>query len=112
MLRCACYARYSTDKQRPISIEDQLRKCVQFAKQQGWMILDGHNYSDEALSGAYDDRAGLKHLLHAALSIPKPFDIILVDDTSRLSRKPADSLRIYEQLHFAGIRLVFVSQGI
>jgi site-specific DNA recombinase len=35
-----------------------------------------------------------------------------MDDTSRLSRKLADSLRIFEQLQFAGVRLVFVSQGI
>ena len=38
--------------------------------------------------------------------------MILVDDTSRLSRKLADSLRIFDQLRFAGVRLVFVSQGI
>lgn len=39
-------------------------------------------------------------------------DVILVDDTSRLSRKLADSLRIFDQLRFAGVRLIFVSQGI
>ena len=42
----------------------------------------------------------------------RPFDVVLVDDTSRLSRKIADSLRIFEQLKFAGIRVVYVSQGI
>jgi site-specific DNA recombinase len=40
------------------------------------------------------------------------FDAILLDDTSRLSRKLADSLRIFDQLRFADVRLVFVSQGI
>jgi DNA invertase Pin-like site-specific DNA recombinase len=40
------------------------------------------------------------------------FDVVLVDDTSRLSRKLADSLRIFEQLKFAGIRIVYVSQVI
>jgi len=42
----------------------------------------------------------------------RPFDVVLVDDTSRLSRKIADSLRICEQLKFTGIRVVYVSQGI
>jgi DNA invertase Pin-like site-specific DNA recombinase len=41
-----------------------------------------------------------------------PIDVILVDDTSRLSRKLADSLRIFDQLRFSGVRLIFVSQGI
>jgi site-specific DNA recombinase len=38
--------------------------------------------------------------------------VILVDDTGRLSRKLADSLRIFEQLRFSGVGLIFVSQGI
>ncbi len=111
-LRCAIYARYSTDKQNPLSIDDQLRKCREYADRQGWQILDQHIYSDAAVSGATDDRAGLRRLLEAAASSPRPFDAILIDDTSRLSRKLADSLRIFEQLRFVGVRLVFVSQGI
>jgi site-specific DNA recombinase len=35
-----------------------------------------------------------------------------VDDTSRLSRGLRDSLGINRQLRFAGVRIVFVSQGI
>ncbi len=111
-LRCAVYARYSTDKQNPLSIEDQVRKCREYADRQGWQILNQHIYSDAAVSGATDDRVGLCRLLEAAASSPRPFDGILIDDTSRLSRKLADSLRIFEQLRFVGVRLVFVSQGI
>ena len=69
-------------------------------------------YSDEAISGATDDRSGLKSLLEAATATAHPLDVILVDDTSRLSRKLADSLRIFDQLRFSGVRLIFVSQGI
>ena len=54
----------------------------------------------------------MQRLLEAATSNTHPFGAVLVDDTSRLSRKLADSLRIFEQLRFAGVRLVFVSQGI
>ena len=111
-LRCGAYARYSTDKQRPVSIDDQFRKCRQFALDDGWQFLEAHIYTDEAVSGVTDDRAGLRRLIEAAISMPRPFDVILVDDTSRLSRRLADSLRIFEQLQFAGVRLVFVSQGI
>ncbi len=112
MSQCAIYARYSSDKQSPLSIEDQVRKCREYAQRQGWQVLPNHIYSDEAVSGATDDRAGLKRLLAAATAPGRRFDVVLVDDTSRLSRKLADSLRIKEQLDFAGVRLVFVSQGI
>jgi site-specific DNA recombinase len=111
-LRCATYARYSTDKQSPLSISDQIRKCKDFATSQGWEFLEDHTYRDEAISGASDDRAGLAALLSAASEPVRPFDVVLVDDTSRLSRKIADSLRIFEQFKFAGIRVVYVSQGI
>jgi DNA invertase Pin-like site-specific DNA recombinase len=111
-LRCAIYARYSTDKQNPLSIDDQIRKCREFADRNGWEVLDTHIYSDEAMSGATDDRTGLQRLLEAATATAHALDVILVDDTSRLSRKLADSLRIFEQLRFSGVRLIFVSQGI
>lgn len=111
-IRCARYARYSTDRQNSLSIEDQLRKCGEFAECQGWLVLEKHTFVDMAVSGTTDDRKGLKHLLEAATAPIKQFDLILVDDTSRLSRRLADSLRIFEQLRFAGVGMYFVSQGI
>ena len=111
-LRCAAYLRVSTDKQSESSPEDQLRKCVEFAERQGWLLLGEHIYRDVAVSGVGEDRAGLQQMLRAATSKERSFDCILVDDTSRLSRKAAYSLNLYEQLSFAGIRLVAVSQGV
>ena len=111
-LRCALYARYSSDQQSPASIADQLRMCRQYADQKGWTVLDSQVYTDEALSGVGADRPGLKSLLDAALSPSRPFEVVLVDDTSRISRRMADSLAIYERLKFAGVRIVAVSQGI
>jgi site-specific DNA recombinase len=58
VLRCAVYARFSSEKQSPLSIEDQVRKCREYAEQHGWFVLDSHIYSDEAISGATDDRFG------------------------------------------------------
>ena len=111
-LRCACYARFSSDRQSPTSIADQVRKCREFAARQGWKVIDQHIYIDEAISGTSTERPGLQRLLTAATSSPRPLDCILIDDTSRLSRKLADALNLYERLSFAGIRLVAVSQGI
>ncbi len=110
-LRCAIYSRFSSDRQSPASITDQNRKCEQFAAAHGWIVLTEHVYSDAAVSGTTSDRAGLTKLLAAAESKPRPFDAILVDDSSRLSRKLSDALLFSERLKFAGVRLVFVSQG-
>src|SRR5580698_448891 len=112
ILRCAAYARYSSDLQSPRSIEDQLRICREYAQSRGFIYLEEHVYVDEALSGVGADRPGLIRLLDAALSSGRPFDIILLDDSSRLARNTKDALTFFERLNFAGIRLIAVSQGI
>ena len=48
-MRAVVYARYSSNKQRESSIEDQFRNYDQFADREGWDIVS--RYSDEALSG-------------------------------------------------------------
>jgi site-specific DNA recombinase len=109
-LRCAIYARYSSDRQSPASIDDQQRKCREFAARQGWVVLDDHLYEDRAISGTLSDREGLKRLMAAAAE--KAFDVVLVDDSSRLSRRVQDSLKLTDELKYHGIRLVCVSQNI
>jgi len=111
-LRCAIYARFSSARQSLTSIADQIRKCREYAERQGWAVEPEHVYSDEAISGASTAREGLQQILAAATSAARPFDCILIDDTSRLTRKLADALNLYEKLTFAGVRLVAVSQGV
>ena len=112
ILRCAAYARYSSDLQSPRSIDDQLRICREYAYSHGFTFLEEHVYADEALSGVGADRPGLGRMMDMALSSSRPFDIILLDDSSRLARNTKDALTFFERLNFAGIRLIAVSQGI
>jgi len=109
---CAVYARISTDKQSRLSPADQVRKCKEFADASGWHVLDEHVYIDEGLSGVGSDRPSFQALLKAANSPARPFDIILVDDTSRLSRSLPEAMSTVENLRFRGLRVIFVSQGI
>jgi site-specific DNA recombinase len=108
----AIYARVSTEMQSRASIDDQIRKCRQYAEVHDLKILDDHIYRDEALSGVGSDRPGLSRILQLALAIAPPFTAILVDDTSRLSRTTEDALTIFKRLNFAGVQLIAVSQGI
>ena len=106
------YARYCSVRQSLASIQDQLRKCHEFAEREGWQVLDEHVYIDEAQSVAVSDRPGFVPLIKAASLQPSPFDVLLLDDTSRLSRNRAEGAKAYERLEYLGIRVVAVSQGI
>ena len=112
LLCAAVYARVSTEMQSRASIDDQIRKCRQYAEAHGLTILEEHIYRDEALSGVGTDRPGLNRILQLALSVAPPFTAILVDDTSRLSRTTENALSIFKRLNFAGVQLIAVSQGI
>ena len=112
--RCAIYARYSSDQQRPESIADQVRHCRQeAARHPDWVVVDDQIYADEAVSGAsVEGRRGLHRMVQAALEKPRPFDVILVDDTSRLSRDVVDTVQHFRELRFNGVDLFFVNQGL
>lgn len=112
MNRCAVYGRVSTDKQSHLSPEDQVRKCREFAEANSLRVLDDYIYIDEGQSGVGSDRPAFQELLKAAYSPARPFDIILVDDTSRFSRSQSEAMSTIENLRFQGLRVIFVSQGI
>ena len=109
---CAVYARVSSDRQNPLSPTDQVRKCREYADANALAVLDGHIYMDEGISGVGSDRPAFQRLLNIALSPRRPFNTILVDDTSRLSRSLAEAMTTMEKLKFAGLRVIFISQGI
>src|SRR5262249_10808947 len=48
----------------------------------------------------------------AALQKPRPFDLIVIDDTSRLSRNVVDTVQQFRELRFHGVDLYFVNQGL
>src|SRR5262245_45647534 len=112
-MRTACYARFSSDLQKPTSLDDQIYGCRMYAERQGWTWQDAHIYTDAGISGAsIEGRLGLQRLLTAADATPRSFDVVIVDDSSRLSRDAADALRTVQRLTFARVRVIFVSQGI
>jgi site-specific DNA recombinase len=112
-IRCAIYTRYSSDLQRPTSSEDQIRNCRAAAKDKGWDVLDEYIRSDEEVSGrTLVGRDGLADLMRRAEQKPKPFDYILIDDTSRLGRYLPDVLKESDTLLYHGVFIYFVSDGL
>ncbi len=109
-MNAAVYARYSSENQRPESIEDQISSCRRLAGERGYSVLDDHIYADRAASGARKDRQGLDALLAAAES--RFFDVVLVDDLSRLARDNFLMLSIMSELRFNGVGVVSVADGL
>ena len=109
MTRVVIYARYSTDKQRGTSIDDQLRLCREFAtRQKEWTVFG--TYPDPATSGAsLLLRPKMQELLRDAKA--RRFDVVLAEGLDRLSRDQEDTAAVYKRLSFLGVRLVTVAEG-
>jgi site-specific DNA recombinase len=50
--------------------------------------------------------------LAAAAKRPLPFDVVLVDDSSRIARDISDAIRVLQTLKFFGVRVIYISQHI
>lgn len=113
VIRCAVYARYSSDLQRQTSVEDQVRNCRKIAESQGWLVLDDYIQSDPEMTGrTLVGRKGLAELLRLAKQHPRPFDAILIDDTSRLGRYLPDVLKVCDEFKRLGVFVYFASDGL
>lgn len=109
-MRAAIYARYSSDNQRKVSLDDQIRQCKEFAVRENFQVDESHIYKDGAISGAIEDRPELKRL--EAATKAQQFDAILVDDLSRLSRDSAYMSTFLKRVEYWGITLFSVTEGV
>lgn len=113
VIRCAIYARYSSDLQRETSVEDQVRNCRQVGESKGWIVVDGCIQSDPEMTGrTLVGREGLAELIRLAKQRPRPFDAVLIDDTSRLGRYLPDVLKVCDEFKRLGVFVYFASDGL
>jgi DNA invertase Pin-like site-specific DNA recombinase len=98
------YARYSTDKQRETSVEDQLREARARAKREAWTVVATH--ADEGISGSTPIalRAGGKAPLADALAAR--FDVLIVEGLDRLGRELGEAEIMVKRLEHRGIRII------
>ena len=99
------YARFSTEHQSESTIVDQLRRCRDYARARGLEVVAEH--TDEGISGAaIGNRPGVRAALEALAS----GDVLLVVDTTRLSRSQ-DLAPLLARLRHRGVRVVGVLDG-
>jgi site-specific DNA recombinase len=106
-LRAVVYTRVSTDEQRQASHDDQARNCERVAEREGWRLA--HRYTDHGISGAKTDRPQYQAMLDAA--VRREFDVLLVNDLSRLSRDQVECERAIRKLEFGGLRIIATADG-
>lgn len=76
-------------------------------------MLDEYIRSDSELTGrTVVGRDGFLELIQLAKHHPRPFDCILIDDTSRLARYVPDALRECDVFTFYGVFIYFVSDNL
>src|SRR5690242_12342238 len=81
IMRTALYARYSTDRQSPLSIDDQLRLCRGLAASLGAHVV--REISDAELSGFSAARPGLAELLDLVRA--GAVDLVIAEHSDRLA---------------------------
>ena len=103
--KCAIYARAVRSPNQ--SVESQIEICLTDARQQGFVVVDSHIYRDEGRDRyiSFGERPGIKGLLDAARSEARPFEVVLVDNNARFSRKYQEMLSVYSALSKAGVRV-------
>jgi site-specific DNA recombinase len=85
-MRAAIYARFSTEKQRDASIDDQFRECERVARAAGFEVIA--RFDNRGISGGTATRPGYQALLTAARA--RQFEVIVTEDISRLWRNRAE----------------------
>ncbi len=102
-MNAAVYARYSSDLQRPTSVQDQTREQRAGAERAGYTVLDRHLFTDEEISGSNNHRPGYQRLLAAARE--REFDAVFVEAQDRLWRSQSEMHYALDRLRFWGVRV-------
>ncbi len=81
---------------------------MRVVEREGWEVVG--KFKDEALSGANASRPGYQELLAAAKR--RDFDIIVVEEVSRLWRDQEEQWHAGKRLEYCGVHIVGVNDGI
>lgn len=104
-MRCALYARVSTNDQ---TCETQLRQLREYAAARGWTVHA--EYVDQGISGLRESRPGLDSLLRDAKR--RRFSAICVFSLCRIGRSLKNLITVLDEIHALGIAFVSIHEGL
>jgi hypothetical protein len=114
-LRVLIQARFSTEEQRQSSIDDQVDNCRRYLAGclppgVGLDQVDIEVIREPEVSGERRDRPGIDEVWKGIES--KKWDVIIAEESSRLYRRPAFTLRLFDAAFDAGIRILCPTDSI
>ena len=105
---CVIYARFSSERQRDESIEDQVRVCSDWASGHGLTVVA--TYEDRAISGTSDGRPEFLRMIADARS--GNFGTVLVYKLDRFARDRFDAAVYRKRLSECGVALQSAMESI
>ncbi len=108
MNNAVIYARYSSYSQTEQSIEGQIHVCQEFAKRNGYNVID--IYVDRAMSGTKDNRPAFQKMIEDAKS--GTFQFIIVYKLDRFSRSKYDNVIYKHLLAQYGVKVISATECI
>lgn len=106
--RDVLYLRYSDKNQQELSIEGQLRICMEFCENRGDTIVD--TYIDRAKSGKSEAREELQRMIKDAEN--KLFDTVVVYKLNRFFRNRTEAALYRKELRKHGVKLLSATEQI
>lgn len=106
--KAVIYARFSSNNQREESLDAQIRACEQYAKNNGYIIIN--KYCDSAKSGTTADREQFQKMIKD--SEERNFDFVIVHKLDRFSRDKYDSVHYKTKLKERGVRVLSVLENL
>jgi DNA invertase Pin-like site-specific DNA recombinase len=104
------YARYSTDEQNPLSVDDQIAKCRQYVSTLDLGEVEFVVLHDAAISGEHSCRPGIDRVWE--LIEGKACDLIVAEDISRFYRHSTRAMQLLEAAVDADIRVIAINSHV
>lgn len=101
-MKAVIYARFSSQNKIEKSIEEQIKTCVEYAKEKGYTIID--QYID------MDSRKQFEQMIKD--SSKKEFQAVIVYSLDRFSRNRFDSAMYKHKLKQNGVKIVSTKENI
>ncbi|MFJ4712105.1 recombinase family protein [Streptomyces sp. NPDC088785] len=113
VLRAVDYLRVSTEEQvKGYGISYTGKSTARYIKKKGWVHVD--TFTDEAKSGtlSWQERWDAKKLMELAHQEPRPFDMVVVEETRAIGREDRAFFRWYWELEDLGIFVAVVEEDL
>ena len=85
-IKCVLYARYSSDNQREVSAEEQIKHCKEYAERMEFEVVG--EYIDKAMTGTNANRKNFLRMIEDSKS--RTFRYVIVYANNRFARNRYD----------------------